>query len=109
MFDGMPVAEMVARLRISLAKSGVPEHNHSWLIDYLTIGQRCEDFLEAVLQNDLKEACLIADITNRIHIWDTVQWLYNNAPMISWGSPENYEAWLLGHRMNRNIAAETME
>lgn len=93
--------------RISLAKSNVPEHNHSHLIDYLAYGQPCEDFLEAVLQNDLKMACIVADQINRFTMWYTVEWLYNHAPITSWGSPGNYTTWIKERAAERAQQAAT--
>lgn len=53
-------------------------------------------FLRAVLENDLKEACIRADLENIEVIPIYVHWLYNKAPVICWGSPEKVKAWLAG-------------
>ncbi len=50
-------------------------------------------FLQAVLLNDLKEACAQADTTSSHHIFGIVQWLYSFAPMQCWGSREEVVAW----------------
>lgn len=54
------------------------------------------DFLMAVLQNDLRGSCMRADSVNRYKLFDYLNWLYNEAPMGSWGSPENVKNWLKG-------------
>lgn len=51
-------------------------------------------FLEAVLRNNLKEAMGRADSRNRRRVFEYVEYLYNYAPAICWGSDEKYEAWL---------------
>jgi hypothetical protein len=52
------------------------------------------DFLTAVLQNDLKEACGCADDENLANLPAFVAYLYNEAPSLCWGSPERVEQWL---------------
>ena len=68
---------------------------NQYLVDgvqrYLEHGIRPGDFLTAVLCNDLKEACGRADFTNRYLLFDIVNWLYNEAPLGSWGSPEIFD------------------
>jgi hypothetical protein len=61
---------------------------------YIETGRPLGGFLEAVVSNDLKEACARADDINQRQIFDYVKWLYNNAPIGCWGSPENYEFWM---------------
>lgn len=51
-------------------------------------------FLQAVLSNDLHEACARADWENRHKLFDLVSWLHNEAPSTCWGSPERFQAWL---------------
>jgi len=55
-------------------------------------------FLTAVLSNDLREAFSKADEPNREALFDTVRFLYNNAPASAWGSPENVKAWMQGEQ-----------
>lgn len=54
-------------------------------------------FLRAVLSNDLREACGCADQANQRLIFEWVQWLYNEAPRNSWGSPEKVQTWIEAH------------
>ena len=51
-------------------------------------------FLEAVISNDLREACALADDKNLWILPVIVAWLYNKAPSGCWGSSEKYEAWV---------------
>jgi hypothetical protein len=51
-------------------------------------------FLEAVICNDLREACALADDKNLWILPVIVAWLYNHAPGGCWGSSEKYEAWV---------------
>src|SRR6266702_2435822 len=51
-------------------------------------------FLQAVLSNDLKEACARADNQNRYLLFEIVGYLYNEIPASCWGSPERVENWL---------------
>ena len=61
---------------------------------YIEHGIPPGSFLEAIITNDLKEACARADSINRTLIWDWVNWFYNCAPAVCWGSDEAYEYWL---------------
>jgi hypothetical protein len=51
-------------------------------------------FLEAVISNDLREACGQADDNNLWILPVIVGWLYNEAPAGCWGSPAQYEKWV---------------
>lgn len=59
-------------------------------------------FLEAVLRNDLKEALGRADCKNRRKIFEWVEYLYNYAPAICWGSNDKVDAWL-NERENEKV------
>jgi len=52
------------------------------------------DFLTAVLENNLGEACHRADDENIKNLPAFVAYLYNNAPSTCWGSPEKVAEWL---------------
>lgn len=54
------------------------------------------DFLQAVICNDLVEACGRADAENARNLPAYVAWLYNEAPRPCWGSRDAMEAWLKG-------------
>ena len=51
-------------------------------------------FLEAVLSNNLSEACARADHINQQRLFQIVQYIYNNLPCDCWGSPEKVKSWL---------------
>ena len=54
------------------------------------------DFLQAVIKNDLKESVLLADYENMANLPAYVNYFYNHAPSICWGSAKKMEAWLKG-------------
>lgn len=53
-------------------------------------------FLQAVLSNDLVEACKRADAQNKNILFEIVAYLYNYVPANCWGSEARYRAWLAG-------------
>lgn len=61
---------------------------------YIEHGIEPGDFLQAVICNDLKEACVRADRTNQRLFFEIVFWFYNEAPEPCSGSAEKYRAWL---------------
>lgn len=61
---------------------------------YLVHGIEPGSFLTAVIKNDLKEACACADDENQRLLFGIVHWFYNEAPIGSWGSEENYTNWI---------------
>jgi hypothetical protein len=79
---------------IKVNYDSAPDGTQGCLQRYLENHVPCGSFLTAVLSNDLKEACSTADDFNRHELYNTVYWLYNNAPASCWGSPENVKAWL---------------
>lgn len=72
----------------------LPEHIRGGLKDYIEHHVPVGHFLTAVLSNDLTEACARADQTNRYRLFDIVDWLYNEAPSVCWGSRRKVDAWL---------------
>lgn len=53
-------------------------------------------FLHAVLSNDLMKAFQKADMRNRYQLFEIVEYIYNNLPINSYGSPEQVDKWLKG-------------
>lgn len=51
-------------------------------------------FLQAVLENDLSEACAHADEDNARNLFQIVAYVYNEMPSVCWGSPQKVAAWL---------------
>ena len=60
-----------------------------WIEDGILPG----DFLQAVIRNDLTEACARADQYNIILLPEIVAWWYGEAPAASWGSPGRVKEW----------------
>lgn len=77
----------------------LPEHMQDGFKRYFEDRIPMGSFGMAVVSNDLKEAFGRADEVNRERMFDIVSWLYNNAPIGSWGSPENVEAWLAARKV----------
>ena len=72
----------------------IPERLHDGLTNYLEHHVPCGDFLTAILENDLREACGRADDENMWLIPVIVAYLYNEAPSTSWGSLGKVRDWL---------------
>jgi hypothetical protein len=72
----------------------IPEATAGGIVRYLNDHIRPGSFLSAVLGNDLREAMGCADDENTASLQAIVAYLYNEAPFGSWGSPENFTAWL---------------
>ena len=74
--------------------SAIPSYMRDGLILYIERGIQPGSFMQAVLENDLKEACGRADDKN-IHVIPVyVAWLYNNAPIGCFGSRNNFSNWI---------------
>lgn len=71
------------------------------LQDYIKEGYPVGHFLEAIICNDLKEACSRADDHNLYLIPAYVGYLYNKAPMQCWGSKLAYKNWINDKRAER--------
>jgi len=72
---------------------------------YVDDGCPTGDFLEAVLSNDLFDACGRADADNLITLAEIVAWIYNEAPSTCHGSRQRYADWIEKHRVRREGAA----
>ena len=64
------------------------------LLGYLEDGTDPGGFLTAILENNLTESVIRADVHNLILIPKIVHWLLTQAPRESWGSAEKVEAWV---------------
>lgn len=88
------------------AKYGLlPDYMRAAARRYLEDGDLPGDFLLAVLRNELVQAVLRADGTNRAVLPVWVRWLYNEIPYNAWGSAERVAAWSLA-RKNEKAQAE---
>lgn len=71
----------------------LPESLRGGAQRYIEQGKRPDDFLSAVICNDLKGALNRADSDNRPLLRDIVMFWHWEAPGNSWGSYERFEAW----------------
>ena len=81
--------------RVSVNGIGIPEHMIAAVLRYFNEHMLMPtDFLEAVLENNFLEAFRRADDKNlaAMHTW--AAFLYNEAPMGPYGSPEKVKAWI---------------
>ena len=86
--------EYRAHLRERLDLCRVPESLHSGLVEYFAARRRPGGFLSAVLQNDLRDAVLRADVENLARIGSLVMFLVNYTPATAWGSEDVFNGWL---------------
>lgn len=68
-----------------------------WINDGICPG----NFLQAILKNDFKEACALADHENMRNLPAYAAFLYNEAPAQCHGSVEKFNAWHELHRKRR--------
>jgi hypothetical protein len=87
--------------RAKLIASGVPAAMHEGVLGYLLRGHHPGSFLEAVLSNDLKEACARADELNQPRLFQYVFFLYNYAPLEAWGSPQHVADWISARALEK--------
>ena len=83
-----------AGLTANAIRANVPEALREGLIAYILTGRPTGDFLRAILENNLSEACGRADEENRTRLYDVVFFLYNYAPFDCWQTPEHVDAWM---------------
>jgi hypothetical protein len=60
---------------------------------HVKTGRGTGSFVNAVLENNLREACAQADDVNKFLLFDIVYYIYNECPAGCWGSPEKVKAW----------------
>jgi hypothetical protein len=79
----------------------IPPHTHAMLVSYIERGQDpLDDFMYAILSNDLKTAVHTADEINLPMIHHIVAWLYNYAPADCQGSEKKVSNWINRKGMN---------
>jgi hypothetical protein len=84
----------------------IPERMMPLIVAYVVHRHHPDDpFLDAVICNDLVEACLHADAENLANLPAYAAFFYNEAPAPCWGSREKVEAWL-GRGKQAAIAEE---
>ena len=72
----------------------IPDRMMPGLERYINEGVPPGHFLTAVLNNDLMDACGRADDENSKNIRAYCGYLYNEAPIGCYGSPEKVKAWI---------------
>lgn len=76
----------------------IPPHMMGAIERYIEEHCPVGGFLEAVISNNLKEACGRADSVNMGLLPAYVIYFYNEAPAACWGSPEAYARWISAKR-----------
>lgn len=79
----------------------IPDHMVEAVLRYRDEGILPEDFLQAVLRNDLKESCGRADDYNFQIIPAYAALCYNELPILCWGDQQRIDAWVKGHADKR--------
>ena len=83
----------------------IPERMMGSLRRYIDEKIRPGNFLSAVIRNDLRDACGLADDENLTNLPAYVAYFYNEAPSICWGSQAKMVAWLTVGEEERNEKA----
>ena len=86
----------------------IPERMHGGLTRWIEQGIPPGDFLQAVIKNDLAEACRRADDENQHLLFDYIKYFYNHAPPQCWGSEKNFKAWVESKKRVRDEEAKTV-
>ena len=71
----------------------IPYSTRETLDAWIRTGRPMGGFCEAVVSNDLREAFGRADENNRAAMYEIVAYLYNTAPIGSWGRPDCLKSW----------------
>jgi len=88
----------------------IPERMMPSLRRYIDEKKKPGNFLSAVIRNDLRDACGLADDENMRNLPAYVAYFYNEAPNICWGSQTIMDAWLTVGAEERNEKAnETLD
>jgi hypothetical protein len=75
------------------AREMLPGYMVSGMLGYIERGEPVGGFLSALLSNDLRGTFERADATNARLVDVYLRFLYNYAPVGSWGSKERFENW----------------
>lgn len=82
----------------------IPEHTLQSIERYVEHGCPVGSFLEAVICNDFKAACMRADDQNAVNLMAYAAYFYNEAPIGCYGTKQRYKAWIAqGGRTQRHI------
>ena len=93
------------KLVTRLTSCDIPEYMHEGLMQWILNGRPVGNFLTAVLENNLREACNRADEANKTRLYNYILFLNNYAPMGCWGDADRTEVWA-DHQGLLNIDAK---
>lgn len=79
----------------------VPGHLVDRIRAYVDDGCLPGDFLQAVLHNDFAQTVGRADDTNLANLPAFAAYMYNEVPMVCWGSVEKVQTWVDEKRKER--------
>lgn len=82
----------------------IPSRMMGGIRRYVDEGVEPGDFLCAVIANDLKEAVGRADDENMANLPAFVDFFYNHAPSLCWGSSERMAKWIEAKHADRQAA-----
>ena len=75
--------------------SKIPNHSQEALKNYFLYAYQPGGFLTGLLNNDpVADVISRADMWNKQHLGDIIEWLFENAPNGSWGSRDRVQSWL---------------
>ncbi len=104
---GIKIRDVLGEKRkAKLFECGIPESMHGGIIRYYERGIPPGDFLQAVINNDLREACGRADDVNKHLLFNYMMWFYNNAPGGTWGYPKAVSDYLNTFQAERDAIEE---
>jgi len=83
-----------SEIYLALERNDIPEHMHYSVVQYVINGRGPGHFLEALLENNLRDTFARADEKNREAIPRWVEFLYWCVPGACWGSRDRVEAWI---------------
>lgn len=78
---------------------GLPTHMYGGMERYLYDRLKTGDFLRAVLENDLVDACARADIQNRAVLFGWGRFMYEELPIPCYGNSFKVDEWLRGYKL----------
>jgi len=87
----------------------IPEHMMSGIKRYVEEGILPGHFLQAIISNDLFEACAKADDDSIRNLPAYVAYFYNETPMVCWGSKEKMYSWCNGNFSKLRISNISVE